>query len=63
MAIIETRGDLIYMIGEDIPSLILERLKISRKRLMSERVYAYDQANHTLILCHQSFLERSNARF
>lgn len=55
MAIIEQRGNCIYMLGDDIPSIILYAVGISRKRVIEKRVYAYDRAKMTLSLCPKCF--------
>lgn len=55
MAIIEQRGNCIYMLGDDIPSIILHIVGMSRKFVISKRVYVYDQVNMTLSICHECF--------
>lgn len=53
--VIEQRGNCIYMLGDDIPSIILYAVGMSRKRVIEKRVYAYDRAKMTLSLCPKCF--------
>lgn len=59
---IDRRGSLIYMLSEDIPSLVLGKLGISRKRIIQGRVYVFDKSEMTLRLCPEWFLEKCNAK-
>lgn len=58
MAIIERRGSLVFMQGENIPSLILAMLGMKREMIIERRVYVFNRDEMTLSLCPEWFLER-----